>query len=258
MARNHGRVWVGKNCVLCGGNRPAETCEHAPPKILFLDQPRPKKWEFPACERCNNGLSQHDQLVAYIAYSQAPEAVTQASPLTSSQRKLINGFANNSSFPYRSAQSVPVYDKSTQTWTAARDVELTEATKKAAFWSAKQSLAMWYEHTQTIASQKTIIDIGLLTNSMTPDHELEQAIHKLGPTSSLSTAKNTVGKNFSYKFRINSEQNLAAMFAQYHGGFAFVSIVTDRPTAKLSHRRLQFKFATNAYRGIHEVKARQF
>lgn len=146
---------------------PAETCEPALPKALFLDQPRPNGWVFPSCKPCN-GLSRHDQLAAYITYSQAPEALTQANPLTNSQRKLIDGFVNNSPFPYKQAQSVPVYDKSAQIWTTTRRVGFTEeAAKKLALRSAKQSLAMWYE----------------------------QTIHNFRPSSSLSTAKNIVGGN---------------------------------------------------------------
>ena len=98
MGRNHRKVGVGKNCVLCGGNRSAESVEHAPPKVMFLDQTRPKGFEFPACKRCNKGSAEYDQLAAYVAYSQAPDAVQCSAPITNSQKTLVEGFANNSHF----------------------------------------------------------------------------------------------------------------------------------------------------------------
>jgi hypothetical protein len=254
MARNHRKVWEERECVLCGGKRPAEDCEHSPPKILFSGQTRPKGWEFPSCKRCNKGTSSNDTLAAFVAYSHAPGAVFQPKPLPGDLKKLVDGFANNLPVPYKQAQPVPVYDQSTQTWKVARHCEFTDqAANSLALWSAKQSLAMWYELTKTIASHHSVIDILLFTNTMHPDDELEKVIHNLGPSSSMSTKNNVVDENFSYKFQCNSQKNLAAMFAQYHGGFAFVSIITDRPSAKLSRRRLQYKFSTNGHRGIHHL-----
>lgn len=256
MARNHRKVWQGKKCVLCGGQRPAEDCEHAPPKVLFLGQTRPKGWEFPSCKRCNNGASSNDTLAAYVAYSQAPDAILHSTPLSSHQQKLINGFGNNLPFPYKQGHSVPVYDETTQTWKSARHVEYTDqAATSLALWAAKQSLAMWYRFIGTIASHHSTIDISLLTNAMHPDGEFEQALHSIGPSFSMSTKKNLVDQNFSCKFQCNSQKNLAVMFAQYHGGFAFVSKINDRPSAKLSRLGYQYKFSTNGHDGIHQIKS---
>ena len=88
---------------------------------------------------------------------------------------------------------------------------------------------------------------------MVPDIEMDRAIRMLGPSISMSTKGNFVGKNFAYKFCGNTKEDLAIMFAQYHGGFAFLGIVKDKPSAKLSRIGLQFKFTTNAYKGVHEV-----
>ncbi|WP_282091361.1 hypothetical protein [Epibacterium ulvae] len=254
MARNHRKVWVGKKCVFCGGKRPAEDCEHSPPRVLFRGQSRPKGWEFPSCKRCNNGPSSNDTLAAVVAYSQARDAIFQSKPLSEDMKKLVDGFGSNFPFPYKQAQPVPIYDQSNQTWKSARHCEFTnQAATSLALWSAKQSLAMWYEFTSSIASHHCVIDVLLLTNTRQPNEELEQAIHKLGPSSSMSTKNNVVDKNFSYKFQLNSPKNLAAMFAQYHSGFAFVSIITDRRSAKLRRRGLQYKFSTNGHRGIHRI-----
>jgi len=60
-------------CCLCGGEIPTQTIEHAPPKIMFWDKQRWPGLEVPACQRCNHGSSQSDQLAAFYAIAQSPD-----------------------------------------------------------------------------------------------------------------------------------------------------------------------------------------
>lgn len=254
MARNQSHIWQGKPCVLCGGKRPAETTEHAPPKAMFRDKQRPKGLEVPACNRCNHGTADLDQLASFLAFSQAPRAVYRSEGLSEYELKVVNGTANNGPRLYDDANPRPVRDKNGLILGTAHEVVLTaETAQKAAMWAAKQSLALWFKHTGQIASHRSTIDVTLLSNAEAPSQTLANCIRSLGQSISLSTQRNDTSKQFSYKFQYDEAHKVAAMFAQYHGGFAFVSIVKDRKTAKLSHRGLAFRFCTNAHRGIHPL-----
>ncbi len=54
-------------CIFCGGESPATTIEHCPPRAMFLHRSWPESFEFSSCELCNHGSSDDDLLVAAIA-----------------------------------------------------------------------------------------------------------------------------------------------------------------------------------------------
>jgi hypothetical protein len=56
--RNH------KTCAFCGGGAPSSTIEHCPPRSMFQHRQWPEGFEFPACQACNKGSSDHDLVIA--------------------------------------------------------------------------------------------------------------------------------------------------------------------------------------------------
>lgn len=62
-----GFLKLNPHCCLCGGDEPATTVDHIPPAIFFNKKHRPQGFEFPACNRCNHGTSQEEQVAAMIA-----------------------------------------------------------------------------------------------------------------------------------------------------------------------------------------------
>lgn len=59
----HDHPW----CVFCGGDTPATSVEHCPPRSLFQFRHWPEGFEFPACEKCNGGTADDDLLIAFLA-----------------------------------------------------------------------------------------------------------------------------------------------------------------------------------------------
>ncbi len=55
-----------ERCVYCSSTGPF-TLEHMPPIGMFKDRDRPKGWEFPSCERCNNGTTGVDAVAQMFA-----------------------------------------------------------------------------------------------------------------------------------------------------------------------------------------------
>jgi hypothetical protein len=57
-------------CCFCGGTRAAVTLDHVPPKVCFPPGLCPEGFEFPACQRCNNGTSKYDTIFGFYALLQ--------------------------------------------------------------------------------------------------------------------------------------------------------------------------------------------
>jgi hypothetical protein len=58
---------VHRICAFCGGNTPATTIEHCPPRVMFQNKQWPEGFEFPACQACNQGSSNDDLLIGMLA-----------------------------------------------------------------------------------------------------------------------------------------------------------------------------------------------
>lgn len=196
-----------------------------------------------------------DQLVAYIANSQAPSAFLTEKILSEYEGKVTRGTANNSPFPYKSSRQVPLQNETGQIVHTAYKVEYSEkVSEKIARWAAKQTLALWFEHTEKIASHRATVDVKILTNTTKPSEKMQNIIRNMGEAHSLSTSRNSTDEQFFYKVQIDPPEKRGIFFAQYHGGFAFFSILRDSRTAKLSRVGLDHKFTTNSHRGIHKLR----
>nr|WP_325248229.1 hypothetical protein [Amylibacter sp.] len=248
------KIWKGKKCVFCGGNRVAEGPEHAPPKVMFKNKSRPMGLEFPACHRCNHGSGGLDQLAANIAFGVSPEAVMKTRSMSAHELKVVKGIANNTPNLYISAKRVPIFNQDGKLIGSAVATELRkEISLKLAKWATKQTLALWFEHTGQIASHRVVVDVELLTNTKHPPKDLYEIIKYMGKSDSLNTANRFTADQFSYKIKVDPAKDMAMVFAQYHQGFAFFSIIKDKPIAKLSRKGLDYKFGTNANKGIHQI-----
>lgn len=66
------------SCIFCGGDTPATTIEHCPPRGMFRERVWPDGFEFPACAACNGGTSDADLLVAFLKRCADPGDTVQA------------------------------------------------------------------------------------------------------------------------------------------------------------------------------------
>lgn len=256
------RIYQGKNCALCGGMRPAVNPEHSPPKVMFQGKDRPIGHEVPACERCNNGSGALDQLAAFVAMSGDPNILFGDRQMSEHEHKVARGTANNANLItrdgsymiYESAVPVPVFDDDGQVRRMAYAVHMrSDVMAQLAKWCAKQVLAAWYVQMGHAASSRATITLEILTNATPPDAELEALIRQLGGDYTLTKGKESKIGEFSYKFSPNPKGTAAVMFAQYHGGTAFLALLNNQKTAKLSRSRMRYRFATNGHRGIHAI-----
>lgn len=255
-------IWQGKACVLCGGMRAAEGREHAPPKVMFKDPHRPVGMEVPACSRCNNGSGALDQMVAFFAMSSAPKSLLQTQEMSNHEHKIARGTVNNassitadkSSILHISATPVPLPGHLGHPTKIAYAVELKpDVIEGIAKWAAKQALAIWYLETGKIASHRATINVHVLTNVSQPSEDLKAWVRHLGITYTLGEGRQARFDEFSYQFSAHPTIDAAIIFAQYHGGLAFISVLSDRKGAALSHKQMRFRFRTNGHRGIYRA-----
>jgi hypothetical protein len=80
------------NCIYCGGQKPAKSIEHMPPRMMFKAKQRPDGLVFPACDECNQGTS-HSDLVASMLGRVYPDAADDAD--RADIQKTIQAVANN-------------------------------------------------------------------------------------------------------------------------------------------------------------------
>lgn len=245
-------MWRGKKCVLCGGHRDAEGLEHAPPKVMFHDKHRGRGLEVPACKRCNTGSAGVDQIAAFLTLSQSEETVLSKRAMTEFEHRVTRGVANNVRRIYVVGEQVPVVSADGEVVSHAYRVELApEVAKQVMGWAVKQTLAIWFRKCGRIVSHRATIFVELLTSARPPSEELAAIIRSLGPNYTLEPMGKTFSKQFFYKIQTDPAHQKGLVFAQYHGGFAFVSVVNDTHGAKLSRKCRGRVFGTNAHRGIH-------
>lgn len=56
-------------CCFCGGDRPASTQDHWPPRAIFHSRRWPEGFVFPACLECNGASRKSEKIMATILYS---------------------------------------------------------------------------------------------------------------------------------------------------------------------------------------------
>jgi hypothetical protein len=89
----HAAILAGHSgCIYCAGTNVATTIEHMPPISAFEGRQRPKGFEFPACEPCNNRTS-HSDLVAALLARTWPDADSEIQK--KDVKKLLNAVSNN-------------------------------------------------------------------------------------------------------------------------------------------------------------------
>lgn len=226
-------------CCLCGGEVPTETIEHAPPKAMFFGSIRPKGLEVPACERCNSGSSQQDQVAALLACSQSP-VLTSGSDGKPDEfkhfKKLVNGAGNNSEIG-------PMFDLAPDKFVMARGIIQPFKQlkiKPAAFshylypWAAKQALAMWYERTNTIFGVNGSVTILWMDpKTVNQSGQVQNFLNGLPIIGGLAQGKLNVDEQFFYKVGVTDDQSMAVYWPVFHQRLTFVALLdTDADRAR--------------------------
>ncbi len=89
------RVFTNSSCYFCGAGA-AATVDHVPPQACFPSGYMPERFEFPACEACNQGTKKQDQIFAlYSMLLDFDESKMRRREDLEKMSKLRQGIANN-------------------------------------------------------------------------------------------------------------------------------------------------------------------
>lgn len=222
---------AGKYCVFCGGTVPATTIEHAPPRVMFVQKLRPKGHEFPACNRCNNGTSQQDQVAALMLFSTAETFFP--GKFRRDFEKAALGVANNAAAAINYINT----DAENEIWTNtdAPDQEiLAIPVNKRLFsqwlnpWAAKQACAMWYQQTGLILSEEQQILVSWKTNPLdVGDDFLAFITENLTNGFHLSQGKKSFEDQFFYNFAIDDSKGYGAFWMVIHSVVGVLCLIAD-------------------------------
>lgn len=251
-------------CCFCGGTTKSVSIDHMPPRKLFLDGIRPKGLEFPACRRCNEGCSQLDAAIRWLAFSQSPIALSGAGKLGEKYHQhtvnAMKNWANNNTglggtFSHTGEQLVQINGIVHRTSTIEIDPVIFENFLDP--WAVKQSLALWYWHSNLIFSDQGLIRVFWF--APTRQTEKQQAIKSI-PFSfdyyALQQGKWDTSNQFKYQYLVNTEERVGVFEVILHNGVTLISYLMDcqnqEMLEKFANSVNEQLWCTSADAGIHQ------
>lgn len=201
-------------CIYCAGREVGIQEDHAPPRVMFARKDRPDGLIFPACDRCNQGSKDTDQIAGWLSRFFPPGAV----PL-SELKKITVAIQNNypevaSSLQYKGGDDKHVVVEFDQY--IVRALEL---------FAAKMGFALHYELTGRIVPAAGAVSGHFFTNYHARTKQLPAELFKVfseGKANTLWQGRKSVGGQFFYA----SEQLSSATETVHLCGFrqAFITL----------------------------------
>lgn len=239
-------------CCFCGGAVQATTWDHVPPRACFPEGHSPEGFEFPACENCNQGTRENDQIFGF--YAQLTD-FDSANYDHASVDKLKRGIANNRS------DALPMIGLSANQKRAAlrhmniqrvqgetlNDVPLIGVPPvfddAAATTGRKLACALNYRERDKIIPYDYKITVGWNQLQNKSFEQILQYFARLLPDHTFGNRPNlkNYGQRFGYKSGVNESEDLFVYAAQFGAGLIVWGIVTppgtqvDEPLASMTH-----------------------
>lgn len=253
----HRRRYLIENpyCCFCGGGVKATTIEHAPPRVFFKDKKRPAGLEFPACERCNHGSSQLDQVASY--FSLVSGLVEDNVEYTS---KLLKGISNNTPkvlqlLSHKSNEVINVRGEKRPMVVASLSPKLARLWINP--WIAKQAFALWYFHAGYPIDKHGLVSVRWITNHAIMEKGLPDGLFEIAQLEGrLAHGKKQVSEQFFYRYQVSADLGVGIFVIGGHDGSVFFAAVYSKKHHELSAiQALKHGdvFRTNKGRGIHAV-----
>lgn len=226
-------------CIFCGGQRPATTEEHCPPRALFVNRAWPEGFVFPACTQCNGGSSQDDLWVAFLAHLDGEPAKLHKGVGLMQQLKRQDPIALRKMFGISAvdaraaARRLRLSRPPGQTYQQLGVVKVPEAGHRAVGTLAdKLSKALYFKSTGQVFPSDGGIAFHWFTNAQI--HEFGE-IPALEAMRAISAVKQPVGRNgqdlsgqFECRYSMDAEGGLHLLQVTFGKVFGFVSIFSPQ------------------------------
>lgn len=240
-------------CCLCGGSVPATTVEHAPPRVFFLNRALPTNTHrVPACERCNNGSSQGDQVAALVALTMAIHKPSNNEYIL----KLANGVRNNAPEAFAmiangGSTDVPLRVDGRVDLYSRVEVDQQLFTNWLNPWAAKQAYALHYLHERKPIPAGAKIMVQWFTNANVIDEQSpDELLRQLRSYGDLRQGMKTSELDYSYKYQF--DPGIGCIVLMLHDSSIVMLGIFDPSFPEHEHPRWTM-FTTGPERGIHQV-----
>lgn len=237
-------------CCLCGGQVPATTVEHAPPKVFFINKEVPSATHrVPACERCNSESSGKDQVAALVALIQAtvhrdvPDAYIE---------KLMRGVKNNAASAFLAIAGGPSQDVPLRVDGVVDSYARVEVDKDWLNpWAAKQAYALYYLHSGgQILPPSSRVMVQWFTNAHVIDElSPDKLLRSLPNYGDLRQGTRNSELQYSYKWQLDEE--IGCFVLMLHDACMVMIGIFHNPE-KATEVPDWTLFTTNSEHGIHE------
>jgi len=240
-------------CCLCGGETPATTIEHAPPRSLFVDRRIPGAFAFPACARCNSESKSADQIVA--ASTLIMGAAIKGHITQEYLNRLLQGIANND------PDFIRMFGRDSErshirTNGLLREVFSVEVSREAYVrwidpWAAKMGLAFWYHHQKEIFPTSGLILVHWFTNEGLFKGEFPADVFQRLPMANhIKQGRISNAHQFFYRYGFTDDAALGTFLFVFHQASAlWVLLAKDRAVGD-QFRDKMVAFSTSPESGI--------
>ncbi len=217
-------------CCFCGGNEQAATVDHIPSIQMFSLRMRPKGLECPACEACNRGSRQHEQVAALLGR-------LYPNPNTSLENeeigRIMRGVSNNNPGLLEELWRWhrPIFSESNivsgrQKMGAMLNASGPLLNRSIEIFGAKLGLALHYQATGKIVPTKGGVRVRWFSNVDLIEGVLPyKLLEVMGAPLTLSQGDWHVGQQFSYNFVVTDVGTEGAYYAAFRQAFAVLAWV---------------------------------
>lgn len=222
-------------CAFCGGGEAAVTIEHCPPRSLFQNREWPEGFEFPSCEACNSGTSNHDVLIAMIARVDPIHLKGNLDGKHEGLMKMVNRqypgllqkmmpSATEARKANRKLGIQPAYG---QTHQEVGVVKIPEEVHEAVcIFAKKLSKGIFYKETRSIFPNNGCLLMNWFTNAeliRTGKYGIFEILKNInGEAPLLKRGGKFLNNQFEYKLSLAPEKTIFALQAKLGNSFGFV------------------------------------
>ncbi len=228
-------------CCFCGGNTPATTRDHLPPKSIFSGRHWPEGYEFPACQPCNNGSSNDDAIVGFVSrfnsnrepnemeladWKKHARAFQERYP---TEAKKLFLTANEKRRRFKEANIAAPEGVAYGQLPILRITPLMSQSIRRL--SRKLILALHYKQTGLIAPSDAWYFTSLWTNFHRVTNEIPKEIFDLVPRNvNLRRGHVSLTNQFDYRFGISDDKKLGAYLTMFRKSLIVVGLLSFDPS----------------------------
>lgn len=229
-------------CIFCGGEVPATTIEHCPPKAMFDQKRWPEGYEFSACAKCNNGSSDQDLIISWMARIDHTDLSAEGDLQTAGllkavhrqHPKLMRQLLPTAVEAKRTNRELGITPAPGQTHAETGVVNITPEMKEAVHtFSKKLAKGVYYLHTQNIFPADGCLMLGWFTNvefvrksGFIPFHVLNDIA---GETPAIERSGKSLDNRFRYKLSVTEDSKLCALQAMFGNAFGLIVFGCTHP-----------------------------